>query len=297
MPTSNLVASEPRRSAAAPAALNASLGYLARGSPPPHCYAYDPPPGTPIEGAAWAPVEVALRDGRAAPAAALEREGFELRDAPTAVTDFTDRAAIERVYYPEASALALAITGGTRAFVFDHLVRRREADRAPLSFGRRSPDGVPTVNGRVHNDYTEASGQRRLDLVLPDPGDRASVRRYCILNVWRSIRGPVVDTPLAVCDARTVSPDDLVAGEVRYPRRTGEIYFVTWASAHAWTYYPRMDRHEALVFKQYDSQLVGAPRFTPHAAFELPDVAPDAPRRESIEVRCLVVFDAERASR
>jgi hypothetical protein len=51
-----------------------------------------------------------------------------------------------------------------------------------------------------------------------------------------------------------------------------------------------MDRHEALVFKQYDSQVSGVARFTPHAAFDLPDVPADAPLRESIEIRCLVTY-------
>jgi hypothetical protein len=43
-----------------------------------------------------------------------------------------------------------------------------------------------------------------------------------------------------------------------------------------------------LVFKQYDSQVNGVARFTPHAAFDLPDIATDAPLRQSIEIRCLV---------
>jgi hypothetical protein len=51
-----------------------------------------------------------------------------------------------------------------------------------------------------------------------------------------------------------------------------------------------MTRDEALVFKQYDS-LAAAPRYVPHAAFDHPQTPSDAPLRESIEVRCLVVFD------
>ena len=45
-----------------------------------------------------------------------------------------------------------------------------------------------------------------------------------------------------------------------------------------------MDRHEALVFKQYDSQINGVVRFIPHSAFDLPEISANAPRRESIEV-------------
>jgi hypothetical protein len=52
-----------------------------------------------------------------------------------------------------------------------------------------------------------------------------------------------------------------------------------------------MDRHEALVFKQYDSDVTGVARFVLHAAFDLPFIPPDAPLRESIELRCLVVYE------
>jgi len=41
-------------------------------------------------------------------------------------------------------------------------------------------------------------------------------------DIWRSIAGPVLDTPLAVCDARSVAAGDLVVSEIRYPTRSGE---------------------------------------------------------------------------
>ena len=63
-----------------------------------------------------------------------------------------------------------------------------------------------------------------------------------------------VDTPLAVCDARSVAAEDLVAADIHYPSRRGEIYLVRHSPSHAWAYFPGMDRDEALVFKQYDSR-------------------------------------------
>ncbi|WP_395702033.1 CmcJ/NvfI family oxidoreductase [Aquabacterium sp.] len=273
--------------------VRAPLSYLLPGTDRPCSYACPPPEGVPWENAQYAAQETTIADARlAAQPPALEREGFVLCDAPAALGDVDDADAVRARLYPEVEALALALTGGRRARVFDHLVRRREADRAALSFGRRGADGRAAANGRIHNDYTEASGRRRLGLVLP-PEQAARIRRYCILNVWRSIRGPVLDTPLALCDARSVSATDLVEAEVRYPQRVGEIYLATHSPRHRWHYFPAMDRHEALVFKQYDSQLSGTTRFTPHAAFDLPAVPPDAPLRESIELRCLVVLEQD----
>lgn len=269
----------------------AGLNYLKPTGESPCSYAYQPPTGIPWENCEYELRQMPIADARKALGlTSIDVEGFELRDAPSAVKNFLDEDAVTTVFYPEAAELALAVTGARQARVFDHLVRRREPDRAALSFGRRS-GGLAAANGRIHNDYTEASGRKRLALVLGDEVAATRVERYGIVNVWRSIKGPVLDTPLAVCDARTLDATDLVIGEVRYPRRTGEIYLVTHSPRHRWSYFPEMDRHEALVFKQYDSQVSGVARFTPHAAFDHPRRPADAPLRESIELRCLVIYE------
>ena len=115
----------------------------------------------------------------------------------------------------------------------------------------------------VHNDYTEKSGPQRVrELLPPEEAEARLQRRFAEYNVWRPIKGPVLDTPLAVCDARTLTVSDLVTGDVRYPKRTGEIYFVTHSARHRWSYFSEMERHEALVFKQYDSQVSGVARLS-----------------------------------
>ena len=272
--------------------VSAELAYLEAVTGQAFNYMYEPPLGTPWQNCEYAQRPVCIADARArGTPLSIDREGFELLDAPSAVTDFRDEVAIRATYYPEAAELARQVTGARQALVFDHLVRRREAGRPALGFGREGDGSRPAAVGRVHNDYSEASGQKRLALVLPEPERLSRVRRFAIVNIWRSLRGPVLDTPLAVCDAGTVVAEDLVPAEIRYPDRNGEIYLVRHALRHQWSYFPEMDRHEALVFKQYDSRINGVARFTPHAAFDLPDIPPDAPLRESIEIRCLVVYE------
>lgn len=268
-------------------AMHAFLSYLEPTGERPWHYMYDPPGGGPQHNCAFRYVPVEIVDARTIPAPlSIDREGFELREASSAVRDFRDDETVRLLYYAEVAKLVLEVTGARHAFVFDHQVRRREADRAPLSFGRRGDGRQPGAAGRVHNDYTEASARRRLAVHWKgSPG-----RRFAIVNVWRSIAGPVLDTPLAVCDARSVSPGDLVASDVHYPGRSGEISLVTHSPRHAWHYFPRMDRRAALVFKQYDSK-GDAARYVPHGAFDLPSIPDHAPLRESIEARCLVVYD------
>lgn len=274
--------------------ISACLSYIEPSNVTPISYAFEPPLGIPWESASYKSVLVEIQDARFSHVPPnLEAEGFELWTAPTDVSDLQDRDQVRSTYYQECKELALKVTGASRAYVFDHLVRKRESDRAPVSFGKRGTDGLAAVNGRIHNDYSEYSGSKRLDMVLPDLNERAGVTRFAIINIWRSIKGPVLDTPLALCDARSVSPADLVVSEVMYPHRTGEIYTLLYSANHRWSYFSQTDRHEALVFKQFDSQTEGVPRFVPHAAFDLPNIPPDAPLRESIEVRCLVVYDRE----
>ena len=57
--------------------------------------------------------------------------------------------------------------------------------------------------------------------------------RWAIYNVWRNIAvAPVESFPLAMCDAATVSTDDLVVFEIRYSDRVGENYFARASTHH-----------------------------------------------------------------
>jgi hypothetical protein len=270
------------------APVSATLEFLQSALHKPVTYMLAPPGGHTWDTGCYATVPVTITDGRGkVDAPALDREGFQLCSAPSAMKDFSVREEIQRVYYREMEELARSVTGASRAVVFDHLVRRRDSGtRAP--FGAR--DGQrPSTATRVHCDFTPASARRRLALETEAHG-LGEVSRFAILNLWRTTGLPVLDAPLAVCDARTVDPLDLVAADIVYPTRTGEIFEVLHNPAHAWTYFHGMQFDEVLLFKQYDSA-EGTSCHTPHAAFAHPATPPDTPRRESIEIRCLLIFE------
>jgi len=111
------------------------------------------------------------------------------------------------------------------------------------------------------------------------------------VNLWRPIRGPLQDSPLALCDARTIAPGDLVGQDLIYRDRVGEIYCLTHNPAHRWLYAPDMSRDEVLLLKCYDSLRDGRARFMPHTSFQDPKAPADMNPRESIELRTLVFFD------
>lgn len=271
--------------------VTAGLAYLVPATERPYNYMYEPPVGTARENCEYRVSPVRIMDARAiASPPFIHVEGFELWDAPTRVADFTDEDTIRKRYYAEAAELAKYITGADHAHIFDHQVRQREAGRPTLTFGRHGVGCRPGAAGRIHSDYSEASGQKRFEILPLDEVVRARAQRFAIVNIWRSIAGKVMDTPLAVCDARSISVKDLVVTDLHFRDRSGENYLVQESSRHRWAYFSEMDRNEALVFKQYDSQVNGVARFTPHSAFDLPDIPADAPLRRSIEIRCLVTY-------
>jgi hypothetical protein len=228
------------------------------------------------------PRRVTLHDGRRRDFI-LERNGFHFVRHDTEVADFFDEAELRRVYYPEMEALVKAQSGAMRVVVFDHTLRT--ADDAA-----REARKIREVVSRVHNDYTEWSGPQRVRDLLPEEADDLLRRRFAIIQVWRPIRYPVETFPLAICDARSLSPENLVISERRYPNRIGQTYAITYGPDHVWYWFPRMRSEEALVFKTYESLNDGRARWTAHTAFHDPTAAPDARPRESIEIRALAFF-------
>ena len=163
----------------------------------------------------------------------------------------------------------------------------------------RGEPGVREPVAQVHNDYTVDSGPRRKRQILEAAGrlDLAD-HHAAFINLWRPIVGPVLDNPLALCDASSVSAIDLVKTEIqhfgesdlRVPRHTGEIYSVRHSQRHRWFYVSAMEPGEILLLKGYDSRADGRASFVPHTGFEHPDCPPEAAPRESIEARALVIF-------
>ena len=259
----------------------------------------------------------------------LEANGFEMLGRPLTdlEIDFLDHEQVVRRYYPHCADIVREHAGARIVKAFDHNVR----SAAGKLSGRRIVGGqqVQRPAQIVHGDYTLTSGPQRLrDLANPPAVndtyrtqladgetllDDADVTRaldsgrFALINLWRNIaEQPVATYPLALCDAVSVHPDDLVVFEIHYADRIGENYFAKHANDHRWYFYPALTRDEALLIKQWDSaggmarsegasadaMCPDAPcTFSFHTAFQDPMTAPDAPDRWSIEVRCIVLYD------
>jgi hypothetical protein len=271
------------RSDGARAPVEAEMRYLVDASIKP--VTYNPPPGAglPRRVGNYADFRVTLSDARPlAPRLSLDREGFRLVRHETAMRDFHDEAERKSVYEAEIDGLVRAATGAARVLVFDHTIR--VADGA-LARGLRPPVQL------VHNDYTDRSAPQRVRDLLPAAEAEALLaRRFAEINVWRPIAGPVLSWPLALVDATSLAPEDLVTAALVYDDRTGEIYHGRYNPAHRWYWFPEMRREEAVLIKCYDSARDGRARFSLHSAFRDPETPVGAPPRESIETRCFAFF-------
>ncbi|WP_294534789.1 CmcJ/NvfI family oxidoreductase [uncultured Rhodoblastus sp.] len=265
--------------------VSASLGFAERGAEKHYFFTFEPPEGV-------SPTNVAIGDRRVAIANArpveerlsLNREGYAVVRRPTAVRDFWDEAQTLALGHPEAAEIVKAATGAARVVVFDHTLRRR------TGVPDRSPGAPRQPVARVHVDQTVWSGPQRVREIMGEQAEDLLSRRAAIVNVWRPIRHRARDWPLALADARSIDPADLLPCEHIFRHRRGETYGLAYNPAQRWQYIPDLDIDECILFKCWDSDETVA-RFAPHSAFDDPTTPPGTPPRESIEFRTIAFFD------
>lgn len=218
----------------------------------------------------------------------LDSQGFTLHAYPTALESFPDTDEANAAYDAEIDRMLKDLTGADRVVIFD---RTRRSD-APT--GAENRDGMRGPADRVHVDYTVDSGPKRAaDVLGADDVERviANGGRLIQVNVWRSTAGPVRRSPLALADASSVAPSELIATDQIFPDRVGEIYSLAYGPNQRWYFAPEIDTDEVILIKGWDSVDDGRAHFTPHGAFALPDQSDASPPRESIEVRTYLIFE------
>ncbi|EMD00670.1 hypothetical protein BAUCODRAFT_179338 [Baudoinia panamericana UAMH 10762] len=242
----------------------------------PFNYVEEPPEGSPQRNYGEFPHDVTINDIRGREKDFdMNVNGFGIvQGVNSEEKDFIDDEHIKSVYYPEVEKVLLDnVPGANRIFIFDHTIRRSgpNAKRAPVN--------------RAHIDQTTKSAEARVHYHMGDEAEALLKNRVRLINVWRPLNGPVVASPLAYADSRTVPDDDIVGVEHRYPHRTGETAGVKYTEKGKWYYWSGMTNDERILLQCYDSK-DGAR--TPHSAFVDPRTKPEWPGRESIEVRALV---------
>jgi hypothetical protein len=235
----------------------------------------------------------------------LGSRGFTVLPHRSAVTDWKDEHAITSTYYGEIRTALQGLTAAEHVFVNPpHVIRNS---------GAAEQAHQPVQH--VHNDFTRNMKEAYVCALSGEPldvsrapfeetfvmqfveagtvvaqmravgltGEQLAERRVVLVNAWQNIsEEPVQRSPLAVADKSTIRASDGidgVVGRAGLRHREGQCFY----------HYPRLTRDELLVFVGFDSEAaehVGCV----HAAFEDPQTPAEAPPRQSIDVRCLLVM-------
>ena len=221
----------------------------------------------------------------------LDDSGFEFHRIPNrAPISFDNDEEIRTKYYQESIDNIKNLTGASRVVIFDHTLRKPRPAGTPETPENRSPVKL------AHVDQTAESATRRVHLHLPESDVPALLsKRFQIINLWRPIENPAWQFPLALCDFRTVANQeggDFVPSTLKYLDRDGETLAVKFNPEHKWKYLAGMTPDEIVLIKCFDSTPnKSVATFTPHTAIDDPTTPPDAPHRQSIELRALVFYD------
>ena len=253
-------------------------------------------PGASVNTGTYRAYEMPIRDGRPVQDQfTLDRNGFMITGHASAVTDFTDRAEVDRVYPGEVAEFVRSRTGADRVATLGWTLRRSTAPGQSAS----QPQAA-----LVHDDFSVAGGRRRAQSAYASYfPDRPGFRRALITSLGRVFSPPPQDWPLALCDYSSVGPGEGLDNRMYFVDQIpADLYTEMPADApgasgfefhhnpgHQWWYFPDMTRDEILLFTLNDSDQSRAWR-VPHSAF-LDRTARAAQPRHSIEFRTIAYFE------
>jgi len=258
-----------------------TINYVARGQDRIRYFANDSSRDTVV----LAPEPMTISDARDA-GPALDREGFALVAHPSAVADFGDAEAVAQHYPGEIEALLLRLTGADAVVV---------TAKGVLRFAEKSAQSGALDNSRparfAHVDISDTTAAQFSERSQPGT---TPARRSAHYNVWRAFSPAPQDVPLALCDARTVAPGDLLPADAVFDRDGQDIWsfegrVVAHSPAHRWHWFRDLDRSAVIVFKTNDSDAARA-HSVPHVAFDNPDCPPGVAPRSSIEMRAIAYW-------
>ena len=230
----------------------------------------------------------------------LDREGFALVEQDSSIAVSPEIRAVNSTHEMENNP----VNGAYHRQVAEFL---RQLTGARDVVGQRSGLLVRTSTavrnrtwagpaGFVHLDYVPETARMFREISIAGEGRAiAPYRRFAVYQTWRVISQPPQDNTLAVCDGRSVPPDDAVVFDavVGPPGKPGSEFqarMCRYGPDHKWFYFPNMHPRELLVFKGYDSETPNAVNAM-HTAFEDPSAGAQAIPRESIEARFFAFFE------
>jgi hypothetical protein len=239
----------------------------------------------------------------------LDVHGFVIGTTPTAVSDFHDKAMVERLYEAEVAADVKRRTGADKVVTRGWMIRT-SADLSDIAGekveGYQHRGGIQPPAGEAHVDLNTATARRMAENTYRERfPDGPGFRRFLITSYWRTFSPPPQDVPLALCDGRTsfggeeksntlfivdeFPSDEEAVRPVEGEERMMAASIFSHNPGMRWWYFSNMSRDDVLLFKFHDSDHSRTWR-CPHTAF-IDTSFPGANVRESIECRSVAFWE------
>lgn len=217
----------------------------------------------------------------------LERHGFCAVKHKTQFGDVRDLTQFQAGYPDEMLDLILRLSGASWVLPKRvDIVMRASAQKA----------GHEMVAPAAHTDYTADSVREQAELVLNANGQVGRrYRRVADYQTWRALTPPPQDRPLAICDTRTIRPQDRVEqsnaiGPMTDPTKVFAITLARYNPDHRWFYFPNMQLDDLLIFRGADTDPDDNPNVF-HSSFADPTAGAAAVSRISVESRFFCFYD------
>ncbi|TEY42387.1 hypothetical protein BOTCAL_0391g00030 [Botryotinia calthae] len=160
----------------------------------------------------------------------------------------------------------------------ERVVRKRDPD-FPANI--RIYTMVEQPARRPHSDCSPKGAHMNLERAFPGQKAFWEGKNFDILNVWRPLRGPNNDWPLAMCDWTTIASTDIRVNDAIRRDRVDENAILHYNENHKWYFMRDQSVEDFIVFRNADSFSKRAQGF--HCSVFNPEASGQL--RESVEVR------------
>ncbi|KAI2781586.1 putative CmcJ-like methyltransferase [Daldinia loculata] len=197
-----------------------------------------------------------------------------------------NKKAVQDAYWQEIEAiLHKNLPQYSRIEAFDLTVRKRDADFPKILRVYRNKYEQPSAI--AHYDWSQQGATTVLEWCFPGNEGFCKYKKFDILNVWRPLREPTNNWPLAFCYYATIDPEnDILLNDAIRRDRVEEICVLHSNEAHKWYYLKNQGVDDLFVFRNADSHGEKARGF--HAAVN--NTMAQGPLRESVEVRLVAIY-------
>ncbi|KAL8791342.1 MAG: hypothetical protein Q9195_005961 [Heterodermia aff. obscurata] len=269
----------------------------------PYQIKYNAAPDIPVSNLRFekqSPITISSIRGREADFS-YEKNGFTVLNLSDTVPSYESFDTPEgvRSYILAATAALKARLGANKVQAYQYVIRKRDKDY-PNMKDKTVEISQPT--SIAHIDTTKAEAAITFQSVNGETLNEQSDLHYQVVKsaplfptnvnrLWKPLRGPLYDWPLALCDASTINPStDLEPCDQVYAESASENMQVRYREQQRWYYLEGQREDEVLVFRQSDSKKESVCG-VPHSSFPNPMAKEGELPRESIEVRTLVSYD------